>query len=70
MVLHLISVDQLNYLELQYLERWIDRRGFIEWPAKTPDLPPMDFFRLIYIKQNVYATQPDTIDLLRQKMLE
>lgn len=25
-------------------ERWIGRRGSIEWPARSPDLTPLDFF--------------------------
>jgi hypothetical protein len=24
--------------------RWIGRRGPIEWPARSPDLTPLDFF--------------------------
>lgn len=33
-----------NYLNQTFPNRWIGRRGFIEWPARSPDLTPLDFF--------------------------
>lgn len=36
--------DVRNYLDHQYPGRWIGRRGAVEWPARSPDLTPMDFF--------------------------
>lgn len=33
-----------QYLNLQYPGRWIGRRGPMEWPARSPDLTPLDFF--------------------------
>ena len=36
------------YLDTQLPHRWIGRRGEIEWPARSPDLTPLDyFFRVI-----------------------
>lgn len=31
-------------LDLEFHHRWIGRRGEIEWPARSPDLSPLDFF--------------------------
>ena len=33
-----------NYLDNIFPLRWIGRRGSIDWPPRSPDLTPMDFF--------------------------
>ena len=33
-----------NALNERLTNRWIGRRGTIEWPAHSPDLTPLDFF--------------------------
>jgi hypothetical protein len=36
---------QQNGAPLYYaVDRWIGRRGQIEWPARSPDLTRLDFF--------------------------
>ena len=35
-----------NFLNATFQERWIGRRGSIEWPPRSPDLTPMNFFFL------------------------
>jgi hypothetical protein len=32
-----------QYLNQVFPNRWIERRGFIEWPARSPDLTSLDF---------------------------
>ena len=34
--------------------RWIGRRGPIEWPARSPDLTPCDFWFWAYLREKVY----------------
>ena len=41
-------------------QRWIGRRGFIEWPARSPDLTPCDYWFWSYVKNQVF--QVDIID--------
>lgn len=36
--------DVRNFLNNSFPERWIGRRGPIHWPARSPDLTPLDFF--------------------------
>jgi hypothetical protein len=37
--------EQQNGAPLYYaVDRWIGRRGQIEWPARSPDLTRLDFF--------------------------
>ena len=33
-----------NLLNKELDGRWIERRGSIEWPARSPGLTPLDFF--------------------------
>jgi hypothetical protein len=33
-----------RYLDEVFPNRWIGRRGHIEWPARAPDFTPLDFF--------------------------
>jgi hypothetical protein len=45
--------------------------GAIRWPARSPDLNPLDFFIFIRnIRDNVYLTPPGTQKELRKRMSE
>ena len=43
----------------------ISRHFDFVWPARSPDLSPMDFFYWGYIKQKVYSRKPSTMDDLK-----
>ncbi|GBN27953.1 hypothetical protein AVEN_179278-1 [Araneus ventricosus] len=43
---------------------------FQEWPPRSPDLTPMDFFLCGYLKQQVYATPPPTLQDLQQRITD
>ncbi|KAL3288976.1 hypothetical protein HHI36_003419 [Cryptolaemus montrouzieri] len=38
--------------------RWIGRRGPTEWPPRSPDLSPLDFFLWDHLKSIIYKTEP------------
>lgn len=57
-----------HYLENTFPNRWIGRRGAIEWPARSPDLTPIDYFLWGYLKSKVYATKPENLEDLRQRI--
>lgn len=40
----------------------------VEWPPRSPDLTPMDFFLWGYIKDKVYKTVPQNIAQLQQRI--
>ena len=50
-----------NYLNLQFPERWMDRYGPLRWPARSPDLNPLDFFLWAHCKEIVYKKMPENI---------
>lgn len=60
-----------NYLQENFGNRWIGRYGPTNWPARSPDLSPLDFFLWGYVKQHVYNTNLDNnIEILKQKITE
>lgn len=54
-----------NFLDTVFPGRWIGRRGPIEWPPRSPDLTPMDYFLWGYLKSKVYRTKPDNVEVLK-----
>lgn len=56
------------YLNETFPNRWIGRRGHIEWPARSPDLTPLDFFLWGYLKSKVYVNRPDNLDTLKERI--
>ncbi|CAH0391520.1 unnamed protein product [Bemisia tabaci] len=59
-----------NFLNNEFPQRWIGRRGFIEWPARSPDLTPCDFFLWGHLKSKVFETPPADIEELKQRITE
>lgn len=56
-----------DYLDDTF-EAWIGRGGDIAWPARSPDLNPLDFFLWGHLKHEVYLEPPEDIDNLWQKI--
>ena len=44
-----------EWLNEKFVGRWIGRRGRIEWPPRSPDLSPCDFFLWGVLKERVYG---------------
>ena len=57
-----------HYLDATHPNKWIGRQGSVEFPARSPDLTPMDFFLWGYLKDKVYVAKPATIDDLKNKI--
>lgn len=45
-----------NFLNENYPNRWIGRDGPVGWPARSPDMTPLDYFLWGTLKQRVYQT--------------
>lgn len=59
-----------NYLNNTFEERWMGTTGPVRWPARSPDLTPLDFFLWGYLKQLVYDTQPTSLEDLTQRIIQ
>jgi hypothetical protein len=58
-----------EYLNNVFRNRWIGRRGPIEWAARSPDLSPLDFFLWGgHVKNNVYKERPRNLDDLKVRI--
>ncbi|GBN60164.1 hypothetical protein AVEN_54226-1 [Araneus ventricosus] len=44
--------------------------GFQDWPPRSPDLTSMEFFLCGYLKQQVYATPPSTLQDLQRRITD
>ena len=58
------------YLDATFGDAWIGRGGPTAWPARSPDLTPLDFFFWGYVKDRVYKTAVNDIDHLKEKIQE
>ncbi|CAH0395505.1 unnamed protein product [Bemisia tabaci] len=58
------------YLHNEFPGRWIGRRGPIEWPPRSPDLSPLDFFLWGHLISVIYQTTPANLAELRQRKLD
>ena len=60
-----------GFLNRNYPHRWIGIHSDLhEWPPRSPDLTPMDFFAWGYIRDQVYQTLPRTREDLINKIQE
>lgn len=59
-----------EWLNINYPRRWIGRGGPAAWPARSPDLTPMDYFVWGAVKQKVYEVPVDTLEDLRQRIVQ
>lgn len=52
-----------------FRRKWIGTRGPTKWPARSPDLSPLDFFLWGYFKDKVYSDNaPHNIEELKRRI--
>lgn len=56
----------MTILRERFPRQVISRFGDVEWPARSPDLSPLDFFLWGYLKGRVYRENPTTLDQLKE----
>lgn len=57
-----------NWLNRNLPDMWIGRRGPIEWPPRSPDITPLDFFLWGYLKSRVYTNRPQNLQDLKERI--
>jgi hypothetical protein len=62
--------DTIRLLQANFPDRLISRRGDILWPARSPDLTPLDFWLWGAVKHRVYSTAIRNIDHLEERIRE
>ncbi|GFW96021.1 transposase-like protein [Trichonephila clavipes] len=64
------SIDVRAHLQNTFPGGWIGRGGPIAWPARSPDLSPLDFFLWGFLKGLVYETPVATLEDLVGRIVE
>ena len=59
-----------EHLNKTFPNRWIGRRGPIPWPPRSPDITPLYFFLWGYLKDIVYRTPANGIDVLKRRITQ
>ncbi|GFS57726.1 endothelin-converting enzyme homolog [Trichonephila clavipes] len=59
----------IDLLKDTFGDRLISRFGPVNWPARSCDLTPLDYFLWGYVKSLVYADKPQTLDHLEDNTL-
>ena len=57
-----------QFLNQHFANKWIGRGGPIAWPARSPDLNPLDFHLWGHLKSIVYATSIENAEILRNRI--
>uniref|UniRef100_A0A2R5L931 Putative transposable element n=1 Tax=Ornithodoros turicata TaxID=34597 RepID=A0A2R5L931_9ACAR len=58
------------YLDHAFPNQWVGRFGPVPWPARSPDLTPLDFFLWEYVKDRMYVEDTTTPDALKAKITQ
>lgn len=54
-----------QFIDNSFPDKWIGREGPVAWPPRSPDLTPPDFFLWGYVKDKVYASNPQNLSDLQ-----
>ncbi|GFT67448.1 uncharacterized protein TNCV_2360611 [Trichonephila clavipes] len=63
-----IARATIDLLKDTFGDRLISRFGPVNWPPRSCDLTPLDYFLWGYVKSLVYADKPQTLDHLEDKI--
>ncbi|GFY34411.1 putative DD41D transposase [Trichonephila clavipes] len=58
----------IDLLKDTFDDRLISRFGTVNWPPRSCDLTPLDYFLWIYVKSLFYANKPKTLDHLEENI--
>ena len=58
----------MQFLEEKFQGRVISRKAEFEWPARSPDLNPLDFWFWGHCEAEVLRTQPTSLDDLKEEV--
>ncbi|MCP4489021.1 MAG: transposase, partial [Gammaproteobacteria bacterium] len=60
------SLTVREYLDETFPNRWIGRRGPIDWPPRSPDLTPLDFSVWGIVKEIAYAEKSNNLEEMKE----
>lgn len=60
--------ENITFLQSKFPQRVISRNSDFNWPPRSCDLTPLDFFLWGFLKSRVYANKPQTINDLKNNI--
>jgi len=57
-------------LGVTFSNRWVGRDGPTPWPPRSPDITPLDFFLLGFVKDKVFSTPVPDITNLKARITD
>ncbi|GFT27138.1 DUF4817 domain-containing protein [Trichonephila clavipes] len=64
-----IALATIDLLKYTFGDRLISRFGPVNWPPRSCDLTPLNYFLWGYVKSLVYADKPQTLDHLEDNII-
>ena len=61
--------ETVAWLQTRFCDKLISRNGPVNWPPRSCDVTPLDYFLWGYVKSLVYAKKPATIDALEANIV-
>ncbi|EZA47972.1 hypothetical protein X777_14655 [Ooceraea biroi] len=62
------SLVARNIMDRRFPGRWIGRGSYVAWPARSPDLTPMDYFFWGWIKNIIYQQCSTTREDMKERI--
>ena len=63
------GIQVRQYLNQLLPDAWIGRRGPVEWPPRSPDLTPLDFYLWGHLKAMVYQESIRNVNHLKDRII-
>lgn len=63
------TIPVREFLNQHFRNQWIGNRGVVEWPARSPDLSPLDYFLWGCLKDKIYKTNIENVEELRRRIM-
>ena len=60
----------MDLLRSRFGEQFISRLGPVDWPPRSCDVTPLDFYLWGYVKSKCFVDKPATIEVLEANITE
>ena len=57
--------EVMDWLKRRFFGRLISHRSEFQWPSRSPDLSPLDFYLWGFVKERVFRSRPANIRELK-----
>ena len=64
------SIPAIDWLKNRFGDKIISHRTDFPWPARSPDLSPLDYFLWGYLKEKIFSMNHSTIQEMKQNIRE